>query len=65
MTTLRLTPDNCVIANGLKLCKVEGNQLIFFDYKDRRRRRREQEEGEGGNVRVDILELVRLAVSVR
>lgn len=61
-TTLRITPDKCIVADGLRLCKVEDGKVVFFDPKDRRKKRREQESGEG-DVRVDVLEFMRALVS--
>lgn len=63
MTTLKVTEDKCIIANGLKLCKVENGKVVFFDPKEKRKKRRELEQGDDGDVRVDMLEFMRALVS--
>jgi len=55
---LTITPDNYLIKDGLKVCRIEGDELVFYDRNSRRRKDRQLDQGEA-DVRVNVLELVR------
>lgn len=59
--TIRKTHDNYLILDGYRLCRVDGDELVFFDRKPSRRKRRELQTGEA-DVRVKVLDLVKAAV---
>lgn len=64
MQPLTITPDNYVIKDGLKVCRIEGDELVFYDRNRSRSRDRRVDQGEAG-VRVNVLELVRAIMAAR
>lgn len=64
MQPLTITPDNYLIKDGLKVCRIEGDELIFYDRRPGRRRERRIDQGEA-DVRVNVLELVRAIMKAR
>lgn len=64
MQQITITPDNYLIKDGLKVCRIDGDELIFYDRNPRRRKDRRVDQGEA-DVRVNVLELVRAIVAAR
>jgi hypothetical protein len=61
---LTITPDNYVIKDGLKVCRIDGDELVFYDRNPARRKDRRVDRGEA-DVRVNVLELVRAMMAKR